>query len=142
MAQDEKKPTTVVELKAVGLTVGAKDRDPPRWAEELLRGQKLLWGLAAWAFRQDDPEVPSAQSTAIESDPRMKTKTWVRDDVCRMMRVGEIPADIKITDLAKTLAKRMERAAENDRSIRIVSWRYIKNELPGWGLWPLNKIKV
>jgi hypothetical protein len=57
-----------------------------------------------------------------------------------MKAADEIPTGIKITHFAQKLAKRMAEAACVVPSIRPVTWQYIKNELPGWGLWPISKI--
>jgi hypothetical protein len=43
--------------------------------------------------------------------------------------------------LAKLLAGQMKEAVKTDESLRPVEWRHIKNELPGWGLWPVSLIK-
>ena len=79
---------------------------------------------------------PAAQNNASNT----ATKTWITNEAQQMKEVGEIPAGIKITHFAQQLEKRMAKANRNDPSIRGVSWRYIKNELPGWGLWPISQI--
>ncbi len=56
-----------------------------------------------------------------------------------MKMAGAISPDTAITDLAKELEKRMKRAARCEPSLRPVSWRYIKNELANWGVWPMIK---
>ena len=58
-----------------------------------------------------------------------------------MKAAGEIPDGIKITDFAKKLEGRMKIAAAADRSLRAVKWRFIKNKLPEWDLWPVSSIK-
>ena len=57
-----------------------------------------------------------------------------------MKQAGEIPANIRITKFAKSLAERLSDAAEADSSLRSVKWGYIKNQLPIWGLWPISSI--
>jgi hypothetical protein len=69
------------------------------------------------------------------------TQDWIVNDIKIMKTDGVIPVDIRISKFARILAKRMDKAAQAGKVRRSVSWRYIKNELPGWGLWPVNKIK-
>ena len=58
-----------------------------------------------------------------------------------MKEAGEIPADIRISDFARSLAGEMKQAAGIDLSIRLVDWHHIKNMLRAWGLWPISAIK-
>jgi hypothetical protein len=89
-------------------------------------------------------ETPNSRASIESNSPatvnktKTATKTWITDEAQRMKAAGEIPAEIKITPFAKLLADRM--AA--DPSIHAVTWRYIKNELPIWDLWPISKIKI
>ena len=53
---------------------------------------------------------------------------------------GEIPQGIIKAAWARMLAKQMEKAAETDRSIRLMKWQSINNKLRDWGLWPIDKI--
>ena len=82
---------------------------------------------------------PPEQSTPKEV--RGDTKTWIAAEARRMKAAGEIPPDIRITDFARELECRMEKAPEKDRSLRPVGWRHIKNMLPRWGLWPVSCIE-
>ena len=61
---------------------------------------------------------------------------WIAAEAKRMR--GEIASDIKITAFARELERRMKEAAKTDKSIRPVKWRYIKNNLRNWGLWPIT----
>ena len=82
-----------------------------------------------------DGALPGAEQTDDD------TKVWVANEIKRMKTAGKIPADIRITAFAKTLAKQMQAAFQKDRSIRPVGWGHIKNMLPVWGLWPVRRNK-
>jgi hypothetical protein len=69
---------------------------------------------------------------------RTTTKSWIEAEVRRMKSDGEIPA--RISDFAKALERLMHTAARLGPSIRPVGWRHIKNQLPNWGLWPIDRI--
>lgn len=67
---------------------------------------------------------------------------WITGEVRRMKAAGEIPADIKITDLAHKIEQRMADAAKRDPlSLRAIKWKSIRNQLVEWGLWPVTLIK-
>lgn len=78
---------------------------------------------------------------AGEPEGRTAAGTWIAAEVGRMKKAGEIPADIGISNFARTLATRMCDAAKKDSSLRPVKWTHIKNQLPFWGLWPVSAIK-
>jgi hypothetical protein len=61
-----------------------------------------------------------------------------------MKKDNAIPANARllISHFAQLLEKSMDAAAKTDRSIRPVGWRYIKNQLPKWSLWPVESIKI
>jgi hypothetical protein len=69
------------------------------------------------------------------------TKNWIEAEAKRLQAAGELNEGTRITDFAKLLADRMDKAHETDKSIRPVGWRYIKNMLPNWGLWPITSIR-
>jgi hypothetical protein len=69
------------------------------------------------------------------------TKTWIANDVRQMKADGEIPADIRVTDLARQLAQRMHKAAKTNPSIRPIKPRSIENILRRCGLWPVPSIR-
>jgi hypothetical protein len=81
------------------------------------------------------PEVPS------ENEPVRGAVVWITAEVKRMKKAGEIPDGIGITKFSQELAKRMEKAAATDRSIRPIKARSIENGLREWGLWPITRIK-
>ena len=66
---------------------------------------------------------------------------WIAAEAKRMKEANEIPPDIRITDLARDLERRMRRPPTADKSLRPIKWRSIKNKLPEWGLWPVTSIK-
>ncbi|UGX91738.1 hypothetical protein G6321_00039245 [Bradyrhizobium barranii subsp. barranii] len=67
---------------------------------------------------------------------------WITAEVRQMNATGEIPADIKITDLARRIEQRMADAAKRDPlSLRAIKWKSIRNQLVEWGLWPVTLIK-
>src|SRR5262249_26829638 len=93
------------------------------------------------------PTPPSAiqlDESAISEPPptkRWKTKPWITNAAKQMKKDSQIPANIGISDFARKLAGRMREAAKTDSSIhRPVSWKYIKNHLSEWDLWPVAKI--
>jgi hypothetical protein len=69
------------------------------------------------------------------------TKNWIVAEAKRLKAAGEVNEGTRITDFARLLADRMDKAHETDESISPVGWRYIKNALPNWGLWPVTSIK-
>jgi hypothetical protein len=81
---------------------------------------------------------PSPPISTAPAEQSITTQSWIEVEISQMKADGTIPA--KITDFAKALEGRMETAAGLNRSIRPVSWRYIKNQLPVWGFWPIDRI--
>jgi hypothetical protein len=70
------------------------------------------------------------------------SKEWIVAEAVQLKKDNKISKDIRRTDFAKLLVDRMDTAAETDKSIRPVGWRYIKNHLSEWGLWPIKSIKI
>jgi hypothetical protein len=89
-------------------------------------------------LRADHVRTLRRPAAATSKTSQSTTARWIAGEVTRMKEAGEISADIRITGLAKRLAKRMEKAAQTDNSLRWVGWRHIKNSLPTWGLWPIR----
>jgi hypothetical protein len=163
MAQDEKKTTTPGYYLSSWAHESLEDMkawerrqiDRMQREMELERARKIIDQYTAIRDNQIEPEwakklreqreaetAPQSPAPATEPQGKKKTSAWVGDAICQMLKDKEISADIKITHLAEKLEERMAKAADKDRSIRAVSARYIKNELPGWGYWPLSKIKI
>ena len=69
-----------------------------------------------------------------ERASKIPTITWVTREAKRIKALGEIGQSTSITELAKKLASRMEQ----DKSVKPVGWRHIKNKLKEWGLWPIT----
>lgn len=78
---------------------------------------------------------------ALAGDDLTATAVWVANEARRLKQAGKIPANIRISKLARDLADNMRAAADTDSSIRPVGWRHIKNMLSTWGLWPTSSIK-
>ena len=68
------------------------------------------------------------------------TKTWITAEVKRMKIAGEIRPGIKITYFARELKRRMDKAVRAGTVKKSVGWKYIKDCLPRWGLWPISSI--
>jgi hypothetical protein len=75
------------------------------------------------------------------SEELVASGRWIAAEAKRMKAADEIPQDIGITDLARELAQRMNKAAKTDPSIRPIKYVSIKNKLHEWGLWPVTSIK-
>jgi hypothetical protein len=82
----------------------------------------------------------SQPPTPTDDHSFTNTKRFLTGEAGRMKTAGEIPEGVRITDFAKRLEARMKTAAKTDASLRAVTWRYIKNQLPAWDLWPVSKI--
>jgi hypothetical protein len=83
---------------------------------------------------------PRNAETKSENATKTPTITWVTDEVKRMKAAGELKGSIRITELARNLESRMKTAAQVDESLKKVGWRYIKNKLRDWNLWPIESI--
>ena len=68
------------------------------------------------------------------------TKAWITAEVKRMKIAGEIRPGIKITYFAHELKRRMDKAVRAGTVKKSVTWKYIKDSLPHWGLWPISSI--
>ena len=66
---------------------------------------------------------------------------WIAAEAKRMKDANEISPDIGISDFARELERRLQKAATTNKSLRPIKWRSIKNKLPEWGLWPVTSIK-
>ena len=73
--------------------------------------------------------VPDAAATAVVGNT--STKALIEDEARRMKQCGEIPEGVGAkTRFAKLLAGKAG-----------VTWKYVRNNLTGWGLWPASDIK-
>ncbi len=109
---------------------------------EYFRRQDEARGLLKKAgdsiFSSTNRRAPALETLATKKTP---TSSWVSAEARRMKDAGEISEPIRITDFARLLRARMRDAAKTNASVRLVTWQHIKNELPGWGLWPISLIK-
>jgi hypothetical protein len=162
--------TAVTSVKADGPAIEAKLRELLQTAKdsgstietalrELLQTAKEGGSTVETALRElrtaieaqmapaidQSPEAPSAAPTnqppraPQPKIPTAKANSWVMAEAKRLKAAGIIPA--RPTDFARKLEEQMRVAAETDKSLRPVGWRYIKNNLQAWGLWPADLIK-
>jgi hypothetical protein len=90
---------------------------------------------------------PSASASApAESNEATVSKTWIQNELIGLLKIkgkDGIPADISRTKLAQLLSDRMHTAKETtNKFLSPVGQEYIYNNLPSWGLWPLERIKI
>jgi hypothetical protein len=88
---------------------------------------------------------PPARALPASDPPKhMSTQEWVTAEAIQLKKDNKISANERrhISHFAKLLAKRMEKAAETNKSIRSRKWGHIKNMLPKWKLWPVESIKI
>jgi hypothetical protein len=91
-------------------------------------------------------KVPRARLLALSRGPRERKQwrgagAWIAAEAGRMKAANEIPPDIRITDFARELARRMDKAATSDTSLSPIKSRSIEKKLRDWGLWPITSIK-
>jgi hypothetical protein len=144
------------ELRAAGIMSVAAwaayhNGDPQFWGSSLV---EIDWGdNAAYetVFVSDGAQargirVPRVHLLALLSSGRERKQlpgaaAWIAAEASRMKAANEIPPDIRITDFARELARRMDKAATSDRSIRPIKSRSIEKKLRDWALWPTSFIK-
>ena len=159
MAKAKRKPITPARRKrrtTVEPPTSIKRGEPGPLAEgylEPLSADEVAQMCARAAQRQElsrefdralidaDRGWPPKSARRQSADSRISTKTWIKNAAKAMKAAGEIPADIRISDFARSLAGEMKQAAGIDLSIRLVDWHHIKNMLRAWGLWPISAIK-
>jgi hypothetical protein len=66
---------------------------------------------------------------------------WIVAEVKRMKDANEIPPGIRISELARSLERKMQKTAASDKSIRRIKAKSIENMLRTYGLWPISSIK-
>jgi hypothetical protein len=87
--------------------------------------------------------VPAAASSAKATAPELSPSAqWCCDQVRAWKAANKIREDIRISDLSKQLADELIKdfKADDTDTLRPLKWRYIKNELQNWGVWPLDRI--
>jgi len=110
---------------------------------ELRKQQSLARAIAGELTRQSPPQSKSKlkQSNDLlpaEINGLRGSGAWIADELRRMKTDGDIPNNVKISHLARELEKRMRKANRADASVRPLKWQSIKNQLPYWGLWPVD----
>lgn len=113
-------------------------------------GDPKFWGTSLveidWADNAAYDKVPRARLLALFRGPRERKQwrgagAWIAAEAGRMKAANEIPPDIRITDFARELARRMDKAATSDRSLSPIKSRSIEKKHRDWGLWPITSIK-
>jgi hypothetical protein len=66
---------------------------------------------------------------------------WIAAEAKRMKDANEIRSGIRISEFARKLEGRMNRAGASDKSVRPIKAKSIENMLRDWGLWPIASIK-
>jgi hypothetical protein len=98
-----------------------------------------------FAWQPDLEQIwPTVFPPAAEPEVRsIATKEWVIAEAERLKRLDKIPDGIGKTAFAKQLANNLAAEARTNRSIsvRVVGWKYLRNYLQAWGLWPISAIQ-
>jgi hypothetical protein len=130
--------------------VAYSEGDPAFWRRSLEINWEESWasqmyverGNKAYGIRvaREDvlaqlPEQPGDREAAT----LVASARWIAAEARHMKGTGQIPS--RITDFAKELAQRMDKAADSDRSLRRLKWQSIRNRLHEWKLWPETLIK-
>ena len=130
-------------------SVAYHEGDPQFWRANLNIGweENEAWEKATGGARALGIKVSREHLVALlPEEPREGEEVhgagaWIAAEAKRMKDANEISPDIGISDFARELKRRMDRAAACDKSLRPIQWRSIKNKLPEWGLWPVTSIK-
>ena len=72
---------------------------------------------------------------------RGRLQRWIAAEAKKMKAANEISPDIRISEFARKLEGRMNKAAKYDKSLRPIKWTSIRNKLLEWGLWPVTSSK-
>ena len=138
---------TVAGIMSVAPSAPYYNGDPKFWGTSLV---EIDWGdNAAYetvfvidgARARGMERPPAAASLRLSRGPRERKQwrgagAWIAAEASRMKAANEIPPDIRITDFARELARRMDKAATSDRSFRPIKSRSIEKKLRDWALWP------
>jgi len=102
-------------------------------------------GSVLYFWRPDLERLwPAVFPPAAEPEVRsIATKKWISAEAERLKRLDKIPDGISMTAFAQQLANNLEDEARTNRliSVRVVSWKYLRNYLRDWGLWPISAIQ-
>jgi hypothetical protein len=118
---------------------------PERWAaaraeaaEQAKASKRIARAIAIRDGLIAPPWVNKLVSQLKAPAPKARgTAAWLQAEIARMKSAGELRENLRLTDLAKQLEKRLKTAAAADECLRAVGWRHIKNTLPDLGLWPI-----
>jgi hypothetical protein len=130
--------------------VAYSDGDPAFWRADLEINWKensarehpaIVGGASAYGIevaREDAlaqlPEEPG------ELEELATAKEWIVEEARRMKRAGKIPDGITKTNFAKLIRDWMKKALRAGAVKKLVEWKYIRNELSDWDLWPISRI--
>ena len=112
---------------------------------EQRRGGNIVRTVRDWrfyvlrtAFEAIWSTSDQARLTDTEEEEASYHKTWVIPLAQQMKTAGKIPPDIEKMAFARKLAERCPPSVTRRKSLH----RYICNQLNGWGLWPVDLIKI
>jgi hypothetical protein len=109
---------------------------------ELQAGRRLLDRAMAAQIWGPHP-AKSKIAKKSEAVRHIATKVWVIAEAERLKRLDKISDGITMTDFAKRLADNLADEAKTNHSIsvRVVGWKYIRNHLREWDIWPVSAIQ-
>jgi hypothetical protein len=110
--------------------------------DDPLSGKAMLFGPDGRVYREVKfPQLDG--KTLWPKSPLLPggAGAWIAAEAKRMKDANEISPDIGISDFARELEGRMQKAATTNKSLRPIKWRSIKNKLREWGLWQVTSIK-
>ena len=102
-------------------------------------------------FAPPVPEVPTAPFAEVAPEPvpaaapepkLSPSAQWCCARVRELKATNQISEDTKITALAHRLEDELAEASKADDTDTLdpLTWRYIRNELQAWGVWPFDRI--
>jgi hypothetical protein len=105
-----------------------------------------LFGIteAPAAMDYTEPPPPTAAATDHLSPAAvvvMPTKTWIIAEAQQLKAAGKITKGMSKTELAHLFERRSQDAAKTGQLKKSITFRYIRNQLDAWGIWPISSIK-
>ena len=110
--------------------------------DDAISGRALAREIVRELNKSNAKSIGTVTAKAWLTTEPVTTKAWVTAEVVKMKKDKEIPEDIRKSDLARLLEVRMRTAAKTNESLRPVGAGHIRNELSGWGLWPVTAVKI
>jgi hypothetical protein len=91
----------------------------------------------------DPLKVDAGRAALPATDPPKPSSTivWITAEARQLKADGEITKSMSKTELAKLLAQRSQGPAKVGKLKKPLTFRYIRNQLVSWGLWPISSIK-